>query len=318
MRANLFAPTGTALAPRRAAKTLVSSILPLLLMFTALGGCESPGRSTGAPPRVALVIGNAAYENARPLNNPVNDAQDMCKALRGVGFVTQCLTNIRTRAEFASHVDEYVGRLGPGTVGVVYYAGHGVQVGGANFLVPTHEQPTGAAANPLTALFGIDDLFERLRERPARLNIILLDACRTELFHEPTRPAARPGAAAPALGDAPRSRLMRELQSMPRVGTGLAAIRDAPPRTVVFFATAAKSAAFDGEGRNGPLTKHILKHIGTRGQLLEDFLKRVTDGVETDTLRELAKRQSPFTYSSFAGKFCFNGCPSDIEVPPVN
>lgn len=345
MRAHLVAPADSlATTPRSFdALTRVCRLALVLLVMAALGGCTSPTREKAAPARLALVIGNAAYENARPLNNPVNDAQDMCAALRGLGFVTLCRTNINTRAEFVSLVDEYVSRLGPATVGVVYYAGHGVQVGGANFLVPTRGQPAGATPNPVAALYGIDDLFERLRERQARLNIVMLDACRTELFEDAARPAAGRGVAAPAAArattpttapaavlaaaaasktpasKAPVSRLMRELESIPQAGTGLAAVRDAPPRTVVFYATASKSAAFDGDGRNGPLTKHILKHIGGRGQLLENFFKRVTEGVETDTLREYAKRQSPFTYGSFAGQFCFAGCPGEGgEVIPIN
>jgi uncharacterized caspase-like protein len=306
------------------------SMLPLLIVLPVLPvltGCTTAGREAGAPARLALVIGNAAYENAPRLNNPTHDAEDMCKALRALGFVTLCHTNLRTRAEFAARLDDYLGRLGPGTAGVVYYAGHGVQVGGANFLVPTQGQPEGNAANPLASLFGVDDLFERLRERPARVNIVILDACRTELFDDAARPASGRGAgstAAPAAAtapaataaNAPRTRLLRALQALPRSAAGLATIRDAPPRTVVLYATASKSAAFDGDDRNGPLTRHVLRHIATRGQPLEDFFKRVTDGVETETLRDVGKRQSPFTYGSFAGRFCFAGCPGDDPPPP--
>ncbi len=283
-----------------------------------LAGCQTTGREAPAPPRVALVIGNAAYENARPLNNPVHDAQDMCAALRRLGFQTSCHTNVRSRAEFSALLDEHAKRLGPASVGVVYYAGHGVQVGGANFLVPTQDAPGGQARHPLAALYGIDDLFELLRSRPTRLNVLMLDACRTELFVDAgpavggRAKAAQPVAAAP-------TRLMRDLQALPRSGSGLATIRDAPPRTIVFYATAAKAAAFDGDGRNGPLTKHILRHITTRGQTLEDFFKRVTEGVEAETEREHAKRQSPFTYGSFTGRFCFAGCPGEGgEMPPIN
>lgn len=299
------------------ARVLQRIHLGLLAMLAA---CAAGTQEARPPARLALVIGNAAYQNAQPLKNPVNDAQDMCQALRGLGFVALCRTDLRTRAEFVALVDEYVAKLGPDTVGLVYYAGHGVQVGGANFLIPTQGQPVGAASNPLAALYAVDDLFERLRDRPARLNIVMLDACRTELFDEAPRPAAGRGvAAAPAAPAAPTSRLMRALVATPRAGTGLAPIRDAPPSTMVLYATAAKSAAFDGEGRNGPLTRHILRHIGTRDQYLEDFFKRVTQGVETETLRELSRRQTPFTYGSFAGKFCFAGCPGDGGiVPPVN
>ena len=73
----------------------------------------------------------------------------------------------------------------------------------------------------------------------------------------------------------------------------------------------------DGEGRNGPLTKHVLAHIGTRGLLVEDMIKRVTAGVEADTLRDFRKRQTPFTYGSFSGRFCFAGCPGEADVPPA-
>lgn len=289
-----------------------------LTLAVGLAGCMSVTPGAGPPARLALVIGNAAYENARPLSNPVHDAEDMCRALRDLEFVVTCRTNVATRAEFGALVDEYVGRLGPATVGVVYYAGHGVQVNGANFLVPTKGQPAGAGASPLSALFGLDELFERLRERPARLNIIMLDACRTELFEDDARPSTGRGAAVQASPQQPtRSRLMRELQALPRAASGLATIQgEAPPSTKVLYATASKAAAFDGDGRNGPLTKHILRHIATRDQPLETFFNRVTGGVETETLRELAKRQSPFTYGSFAGSFCFNGCPGDAPPPP--
>ena len=324
MSANRLAKLRTrALSPLRHATTASAAWVLLCLqlgLLSLLGGCATGKSETRMPARLALVVGNAAYQNARPLNNPVHDAQDMCQALRGLGFVTICRTDLRTRADFVALVDEYVGRLGPGTTGLVYFAGHGVQVGGANYLVPTQSQALGATANPLAALYAVDDLFERLRDRPARLNIVMLDACRTELFDDAQRPAAGRGVASTgAPADAARSRLMRELQAMPRAGTGLAPIRDAPPRTVVLYATAAKSAAFDGEGRNGPLTRHILRHIGTRDQYLEDFFKRFTEGVETETLRQLSKRQTPFTYGSFTGKFCFAGCPGDAGiVPPVN
>jgi len=288
-----------------------------LVMLAGLAGCMSKAPGAGPPARVALVIGNAAYENARPLNNPVNDAQDMCRALRDLGFVALCRTNVATRAEFGSLVDDYVSRLGPSTVGVVYYAGHGVQVNGANFLVPTKGQPAGSGASPVSALFGLDELFERLRERPSRLNIIMLDACRTELFEEGGRSGAGRATASPSASASAGSTLVRALQALPRSASGLATIQgEAPPNTKVLYATASKAAAFDGEGRNGPLTKHILRHIATRDQPLETFFNRVTGDVETETLRELAKRQSPFTYGSFAGKFCFNGCPGDAPPPP--
>lgn len=299
-----------------------------------LAACAGGPRG-GNPPRVALVIGNTAYENAPVLVNPANDATDMCAALRRLGFRTLCHQNLRDRAEFEARVAEYLALLGPGTVGVVHYSGHGVQAGNANYLIPTKAQPDEAVAEPLRVLYGIDELFDRLRGRPSRFQLIILDACRNDLFDDASRPAgarvsapaataaaAATTAAAPApsrgtAGGASRTRLLRALESQSRAATGLAPIKDAPPATIVLYATGAKEAAFDGEGRNGPLTRHVLEHIGTRGLPVEEFIKRVTAGVEAETLRDYRKRQTPYIYGSFTGRFCFAGCPGEAEVPPA-
>jgi uncharacterized caspase-like protein len=275
-----------------------------------LAACAGPSRGDGAA-RLALVIGNAAYENAPALNNPVNDANDMCAALGRAGFKTLCHTNVRDRAEFDARVREYVGQLAPNGVGVFYYSGHGVQAGNENFLIPTQVQPKTASEDPLRVLYGVDDLFDRLRQRPARFQLVILDACRTDLF------AQRPPSGR-SVGTATRSNLIRSLESLGRASNGLAPIKDAPPATMVLYATAAKDAAFDGEGRNGPLTKHVLQHIGTQGLPVEEFIKRVTLGVESETARDYRRRQTPFIYGSFSGKFCFAGCPGEVEVPPAH
>ena len=291
------------------------------MLFVACGA--SPPGAGRAGPKLALVIGNAAYENAPVLVNPLNDAADMCDALRKLGFRALCHTNVRDRAEFDARVKEYVDQLGPNAVGVFYYSGHGVQAGQANFLIPTRAEPEAAAQDPLRVLYGVDDLFERLRRKPTRFQLVVLDACRNDLFEEAV---PSPAAAGTAIGRGPsatasatttRSRLLRSLQAVARADSGLAPIKDAPPGTMVLYATAAKDAAFDGDGRNGPLTKHILEHIGTKGLPVEEFFKRVTAGVETETLRTFRKRQTPFIYGSFTGKFCFAGCPGESEVPPA-
>ncbi len=279
-----------------------------LVLTVGLGACAVAPR--GASPKLALVMGNASYENAPALGNPVNDANDMCAALRRLGFKTLCHTNLRDRSEFDSRVKDYVGQLGPNTVGVVYYSGHGVQAGNSNFLIPTQAHITAGTADPLRVLYGVDDLFDRLRQQPTRFQLVILDACRTDLF---ARSSPRP-VAAPATS-AGRSLLIRALETSARASSGLAPIKDAPPGTVVLYATAARDTTFDGDGRNGPLTKHILAHIGTKGLLLEEFIKRVTAGVETETAAGYGKRTTPFTYGSFSGRFCFAGCPGEAEVP---
>jgi hypothetical protein len=87
---------------------------------------------------------------------------------------------------------------------------------------------------------------------------------------------------------------------------------------MVLYATASEDAAFDGVGRNGPLTKHVLAHIRTRGLPLQDFISRVTAGVEGETARDYGKRQTPYIYGSFGGRFCFAGCPGEGSVPAMH
>ena len=272
----------------------------LTLCALLLAGCATGSR--GAPAKLALVIGNAAYENVVPLKNPVNDAADMCVALQKVGFKTLCHTNVRDRAEFDAHVKDYVGRLDAGSVGVFYYSGHGVQAGNANYLIPTQVQYKSAAENPTRVLYAVDDLFDRLGAKKTRFQLVVLDACRADLFSPPPRQATR-------------SALVRALADVAGAGNGLQPIKDAPSGTMVLYATASKDTAFDGEGRNGPLTKHVLEHIGTKGIFVEEFFKRVTLGVELETLQKFRRRQTPFIYGSFSGKFCFAGCPGDNDVP---
>jgi uncharacterized caspase-like protein len=292
----------------------ISSLLAAAVAIAVLTGCATSAPSR--PSRLALVIGNASYSNVVALRNPTNDAADMCAALERVGFKTLCHANVRDRAEFDARVQEYTRQLGDNTVGVFYYSGHGVQAGHENYLIPTQVQLKSAAENPTRALYSVDSLFERLRSRKTGFQLVILDACRADLFEQGTRHG--PGARATATAAPPNSNLVRALKEVAGASNGLQPIKDAPPGTIVLYATANKDVAFDGEGRNGPLTQHILAHIGTRGIYVEEFIKRVTAGVEADTLRKFRKRQTPFIYGSFAGKFCFAGCPGehDVPVPP--
>jgi uncharacterized caspase-like protein len=266
--------------PRRPARRALGA----LALAALLGACTwLPTRSVTGP-RVALVIGNAAYENAPALVNPVHDAADMCKQLRRLGFHALCHTNLRDREAIDARVREYVAMLGPRTTGLVFYSGHGVQAGNANYLVPTSARPRSAAEAPAKVLYPLEELFLRLRERQVRFQMVILDACRTDL---------------------------------PAAPNGLAAITDAPPDTLVLYATAAKGTAFEGDGRNGPLTKHVLANIGTREQTLAQFLKKVSTAVDADTAGNYGRRQTPHIYGPLNSGFCFAGCPGETDPPPI-
>jgi uncharacterized caspase-like protein len=275
--------------------------LALALCSLLVAACAAPpaGRSEAAATKVALVIGNAAYDHVPALKNPGNDARDMCAALSRLGFQTLCHTDLRDRAAFDARVGEYLARLGPSTVGVVFYSGHGVQAGGANFLIPTQVQLRAATDDPLRVLYGLDDLFARLRPHRARFQLVILDACRTDLFAPPPRGQTR-------------SALVRSLEGNARAATGLAPIQHAPAETMVLYASAAGEAAYDGTGANGPLTKHVLANIGIHGLNVQQFLSRVTGGVAAETVRA----QTPYIYGSFGGEFCFAGC--RFNPPPIN
>jgi uncharacterized caspase-like protein len=294
--------------------TMSPTRLPLAWLGLALGLAMLTGCANGPAKadKVALVIGNAQYDNVVPLVNPTHDAADMCTALRKLGFKTMCHTNVRDRAEFDAKVKAYVAALELGAVGVFYYSGHGVQAGHGNYLIPTQVKLKSATDDPTRVLYPVDDLFDRIGQRRSRFQLVILDACRADLFAQAHTPGSRTAAA-------PRSDLVRALEGVARASNGLAPIKDAPPGTIVLYATASKDLAFDGDGRNGPLTKHILEHIETRGLYVEDFIKRVTLGVEQETQRKYRKRQTPFIYGSFSGKFCFAGCPGehDVPVPPA-
>lgn len=265
--------------------------------LTALG-CVSVKKgqgSGGPPPRLALVIGNADYEGTLRLKNPVNDADDMCAKLQSMNFRTLCHRNVRDRAEFEARVEEYVQQLGPRTVGVVYYSGHGVQARGANFLIPTQAQPGSTADDPTHVLYGLQELFKRMREKPSKLQFVVLDACRTDLF-SPDPAAARPG-------------LVRSLRAIPRVTNGFVPVTDAPPDTAVLYATASGDAAYDGLGRNGPMTEVLLRHLNTRNQKLNDLLDQVKRTVPAVTERPpYGRRMTPFIYGSYDGTLCLGGC----------
>jgi uncharacterized caspase-like protein len=268
----------------------------------------------GGGSKLALVIGNSAYETLPGLTNPAHDAADMCAALKRAGFKTLCHTDVRDRAEFEARVKDYVDQLGPDSVGVFYYSGHGVQVGSANFLIPTAATIRKTGDDARRVLYPVAELFDRLAQRPTRFQMVILDACRTELFKRGGAVGRGVSAAAPP--QPPPSSLVRAMQAVDGgAGSGLAPITRAPRATLVLYATGSGQAAFDGDGRNGPLTKHVLQHIGSKGLPVQDFVGRVIQSVETETLRAYTERQTPYVYGSFGGKFCFAGC-SDVDPPP--
>ncbi len=259
----------------------------LAFLFIALIGLCTTAAWGQTETRVALVIGNGAYQHTDPLRNPVNDARAMAKALREAGFEVIARENL-TRRAFVEALHEFSGKVPPGGVGLFYYAGHGIQVRGVNHLVPVD----ATLANERDVKYetvDLNDVLNGLDEARARLSLVILDACRDNPFGRRFRSASR----------------------------GLAQT-DAPRGTVIAYATAPGDTASDGDGTNGLYTTELLKAIAEPGLKLEEVFKRTIDGVA----RASGNKQTPWVSSSFRGDFFFNAAAAApapaaaIPVPP--
>lgn len=221
--------------------------------------------------RVALVIGNSKYQHTAPLKNPVNDAQDVAKTLRELQFQvivkTDATLNVMTDAIF-----QFGESLRGGGVGLFYYAGHGMQVKGENFLVPVDanfEREDQIKQRTVNA----KDVLDKMDEAKSHLNLVFLDACRNNPFPRSTRAVSR------------------GLKSM-----------DAPSGTLLVFATNPDNTASDGPGRNGIYTKHLLEYIKQPKLEVGIMLRKVRTAVKEETNGQ----QVPWENGSIEGEFYFN------------
>ncbi|MFH1139669.1 MAG: caspase family protein [Pseudomonadota bacterium] len=228
------------------------------------------GPAWGAPgPRAALVIGNSDY-GFSPLDNPVNDARDLAKALERVGFTVDLKLNA-SRAVMLQAIRDFGYKIGKGGVGLFYYAGHGIQVKGENYLVPVDSTLQNEDEVEEYCL-RVSAVLRKMETAGNGLNIIILDACR----------------------DNPFGGKVRSLHK------GLAQM-DAPTGSVLAYATAPGATAADGAGKNGLYTSSLLKYLSLPGQRLEDLFINVRNEV-----REVSKgTQVPWETSSLTGAFYF-------------
>jgi hypothetical protein len=242
--------------------------------------------------RYALVIGNANYvgdPNIKELRNPINDASDMAKTLKEVaGFNDVMLKiNLPNREAMENALHQFSLKLEKGSVGLFYYAGHGVQADGKNYLIPTQVSiPTQVELKrrAMPANFVLDKM-EYARND---LNIIILDACRNNPL-----PARGPEVLKSGLAEMP-----------------------SPAGSILIFSTAPGKGAYDGDGRNGVFTKHLLKGIKKYGYVdIEQMLKRVRNAVERETFHNPLP-QVPWQDSSLIRDFCFSpfGCETVTRI----
>ena len=232
----------------------------------------NPAPAKGPQPRIAVVIGNSKYEHVTPLANPQNDAQEVARLLSSAGFEVIAGTDL-TREEMLQVMQDFIARIaerGPDTVALVYYAGHGLQIAGENYLVPIDAQLTGET-DVSEKTVRLVDVMSALNSVTSRTRLVILDACRNNPFN--------------ALGDA---------------GKGLAIV-DAPNGSIVAYSTAPGTEAFDGSARHSPYTSAFLKLARTPNLPIEQFFKRVRLLVNDAT----DGRQTPWESSSLTSDFTF-------------
>lgn len=231
-----------------------------------------------ADARTALVIGNGKYADV-PLKNPPNDAADMAAALRSLGFEVLSYTDLDQNG-MKRAIREFGAKLrAKGGVGLFYYAGHGVQSKGVNYLIPVGAKvDTEEEVEYESVEAGL--VLAQMESAKNGMNIVILDACRNNPF----------------------ARSFRSSQK------GLASI-DAPSGTLLAYSTAPGSVASDGAGRNGVYTQELLKQIKTPGLSIEDVFKQVRISVRGAT----NGKQTPWESSSLIGDFYFGGNPDSAS-----
>lgn len=230
--------------------------------------------------RVALIVGNADYKHASRLRNPLNDANDMAKVLRSLGFEVVVGTDLDQQA-FASQVDQFGRMLEGADVGLFFYAGHGLQVNDKNYLVSTQAKLENEFLIPAETV-ELDAII-RLMESRTRVNLVFLDACRNN-----------------PLADRLRQNLAAANRSV-ALGRGLARIEPTGRDTLVAFAAAPGQEAADGRDRNSPFTAALLQHLPKPGVEVSVMLKGVTAQVR----RETNNAQRPQQLSDMSRTFYF-------------
>jgi len=227
-----------------------------------------PGLKTAA--RVALVIGNSEYQQGGRLLNPVNDATDIAAVLQTLGFQVTLKRNTKYR-EMEDTIRHFGRDLRSGDIGLLYFAGHGMQVEGENYLIPT-DAVLENAADVKHKTVPMNWVLDTMREAKNGFNVIIFDACRNNPFPQGQRGGFRGLAVAPKVRGA-----------------------------LVAYSTSPDDVAADGQGRNSPYAKALLQYMKVPALAIEQVFKQVRIAVEQATYG----KQTPWELSSLVGDFYF-------------
>jgi uncharacterized caspase-like protein len=219
-----------------------------------------------------LVIGNGAYRQGGHLLNPVNDATDIAAVLRTLQFQVTLMRNA-TQRDMEDAMRRFGRELRSGDVGLLYFAGHGMQIDGENYLIPIDAVMENAADVKYKTV-RMHWVLDTMREAQNGFNVIIFDACRNNPFSQGQRAG------------------LRGLAMIPKVRGSLVA-----------YSTSPEDVAEDGHGRNSPYAKALLQHMRVPGVAIEHMFKQVRIAVEQET----GGRQTPWELSSLVGDFYFAG-----------
>lgn len=235
--------------------------------------------------RIALVIGNSDYEHITDLDNTLNDARAIAKSLKATGFQVIKAENM-TRRGMNDVTEQFLAAVKPGAEALIYYAGHGVELAGENYLLPTDIRKLNPSQKRTLRAesISLNELLEDLRVRKARVNLVLLDACRDNPF--PTENTRSLGGSA-----------------------GLGRV-DPPHGTVVVYAAAAGEKALDklsdaDDNPNGLFTRHLLDLMSEPGLEIRPLVQNLKERVYNDALKVSSRTQRPSYYDGLIGKFYF-------------
>ena len=226
-----------------------------------------------AEKRVALVLGNSAYQNVAPLPNPVNDGAAVAATLKAAGFDVVDSRRDLPAAETRRALRDFADRARDADVAVVYYAGHGIEVDGANYLIPV-DAKLERDTDVYDEAFSLDRVL--LAIEPAKqLRLVILDACR----------------------DNPFAKTMKRTVASRAIGQGLAKVEPTSPNTLIAYSAKAGSTALDGDSKNSPFTTALVRHITTPGL----DVRKAFGFVRDDVLKSTSYKQEPYVYGSLGG-----------------
>ncbi len=257
----------------------------LILRLLCVGILVFPMSAWSVQKKVALVIGNSHYAQAETLPNPVRDADAMVKALQQLGFKVLPYLDVK-RQDMRYALRAFKRELSPGAVAVFFYAGHGIQVGRENYLLPVDTDIAEEYEVPDEGL-SLSSVLRAIRAADTKLGIVMLDACRNNPFERSIRGATR------STGE----------------GQGLAAV-DAVRGTLLSYATQPGNVAVDGAGEHSPYTKALLRFMLDPGLTVQDMFNRVGLSV----LEQTKYQQEPWLSVSPIPNFCFAGCENPLQL----